>query len=73
MLNVYRRTGGIFGRDDFIQQAVADSSHHRAGFAQQLRPLRQQLGSGGFPVGSGHANQTQLLRRLMIKTPGQRR
>ena len=73
MLNVYRRTGGIFGRHDFIQQAVANGPHHCAGFAEQLRPLRQQLSGGRFTVSTGDAHQTQLLRRLMIKTPGQRR
>ena len=73
VLNIDRRTGGVFARDHFIQQAVADGPHHRAGFAEQFRPLRQKLGGGGFAVGTGHAHQTQLLRRLMIKTPGQRR
>jgi hypothetical protein len=61
VLNINRRTGGVFRRDHFIQQAVAHGPHHRAGFAQQLRPLRQQLRGGGFTVGTGDANQTQLL------------
>ena len=73
MLNVHRGTGGVFSWNDFIQQTVTDGPHHRAGFAEQLCPLRQQLSGGGFPVGAGDAHQTQLLRRLMIKTPGQRR
>lgn len=62
----------VFSVGHTAQQAVADGAHHRAGFAQQLAPLRQQLGGGGFAVGAGHADQTQTLARLVVKTPGQR-
>ena len=72
VLNIDRRAGGVFGRHHFIQQAVTDGTHHRAGFAEQLCPLRQQLRSRGFTVSTGDAHQTHLLRRLLVKTPGQR-
>ena len=72
MLHVDRRAGGIFRWADFAQQAVADRAHHRAGFAQQLTPLRHQLRGGGFTVGPGDANQAQPVGRLMVKTPRQR-
>ena len=72
VLNINRRTGGVFRGDNFLQQAIAYGSHDRAGFSQQLRPLRQQLGGGGLAVSPGDANQAQLFRRLMVKTSGQR-
>ena len=43
MLNINRRTGGVFRRNNFVQQTVADRAHHRTGFAEQVGPLRQQL------------------------------
>ena len=73
VLDINGRTGGVFRRDHFPQQAVAYGAHHRAGFAQQLAPLRNQLRGGGFAVSAGHANQMQAFGRLMVKTPGQRR
>ncbi|MNP05198.1 hypothetical protein D3C76_971440 [compost metagenome] len=71
VLHVDRRTGGIFRRIHFAQQTVTDGTHHRAGFAQQFGPLRHQLRGGGFTVGARHANQTQLVRRFIIKTSRQ--
>ena len=50
MLNVHRGTGGVFSWNDFIQQTVTDGPHHRAGFAEQLCPLRQQLVVVVFPL-----------------------
>ena len=72
VLNINGRTGGVFRWDNFLQQAIAYGSHYRAGFPQQLRPLRQQLCRGGLAVSPGDAHQAQLFRRLMVKTPGQR-
>ncbi len=56
LLHINRRSGGVFRRHQTTIKAVADGPHHRAGFAQQARPLRQQLGGGGFTVGAGHAD-----------------
>ena len=58
MLNIDCRTGGIFCRDHFPQQAVTNGAHYRAGFAKQLAPLCQQLGRRGFAVGARYAYKT---------------
>ncbi len=57
VLDIDCRTGGIFRRNNLVQQTVADRSYHRTGFHQQVGPLCQQLRGRGFTVGTGDANQ----------------
>ena len=71
VLHVNRRSGGVLRGNHFAQQAVADGAHHRRGFTQQLRPLGQQLGGGGFTVGTGNADKLQPFGRLMVEAPRQ--